>query len=133
MRVLVAISILLVYTAVQAAHVDYFGCRKWIEQQCAADTTPQDERLFVGRMVSPRYAGIIRFHKGITLREIIDGTPLKGKTVLICVMWPDSTKMGPFTRHAYIKVEPSDKPNYELKPLDVILLKDDGQLIEIET
>src|SRR5690242_19176035 len=100
MRILVAISFLLVCTSVQASHLEYFGCRKWIEQQCATNTTPQDERLFVGRMVSPRCASIVRFHRGITLREIIDGSPLRGKTVLVCVMRPDSTKMGPFTRQA---------------------------------
>jgi hypothetical protein len=131
MRALIAISVLLVCTAVQAAGLKYFGCRKWIEQQCATNTTPQDERLFVGRILPPTWASIVRFHRGVTLREIIDGTPLRGKTVLVRVMRPDdSTKMGLFTRPTYIKVEPSDKPNYELKPLDVIWLCDDGPIIE---
>jgi hypothetical protein len=128
---LFTISILLACTAVHAAHLEYFGCRKWVEQQCVTNTTPQNERLFVGRMVSPKCANILCFHEGITLREIIDGSPLKRRTVLVCVMRPDSTKMGPFTRYAYIKVEPSDKPNYELKPLDVVWLYDDGPIIEI--
>jgi hypothetical protein len=128
---LLTISVLLICTAAHAAHLEYFGCRKWVEKNCATNTTPQDERLFIGRMVPPKCASILHFHEGITLREIIDGSPLKGKTVLVCVMRPDSTKMRPFTRHAYIKVEPSGKPNYELKPLDVIWLYDDGPIVEI--
>jgi hypothetical protein len=42
------------------------------------------------------------------------------------LMRPDDS---PFTRPAYIKVEPSDKPTYELKPLDVIWLYDDRPLV----
>jgi len=131
MKAVIAISVLLVCAAVQAAGPNYFGCRKWVEQQCATNTTPQDDRLFVGSILPPKCASIVRFHKGISLREIIDGTPLKGKTVLLRVMRPDdSTRMGPFHRPAYIKVEPSDKPDHELKPLDVIWLYVDGDLLE---
>ncbi len=122
MKTLLAICVLLVCTAVQASRLNYVGGREWIEQRCATNTTPQDERLFVGRFDPPKWASILLFRKGITLREIIDGTPLRGRTVVVRVMRRDDS---PFTRPAYIKVEPSDKPTYELKPLDVIWLYDD--------
>lgn len=130
MRFLVALSLFLVCTAVEAAHLDYLGSRKWVEQQCAADTTPQDQRLFVGRFARPKWARILRFHHGITLREIIDGTPLKGKALRVCVMRLDSTNIGPFTRREFISVKPSEKPDYEIKRLDVIWLYDDGPIVE---
>ncbi len=110
--------------------MDYSSGRAWVEQQCFTNGTPQDERLFVGRMISPRVASIIQFHKGISLREIIDQTPLKGKVVKVCVMWPDRTKAGPFTRHVYITIGPGENPDYDLKPLDLIWLYDDGPLIQ---
>jgi len=130
MRALIAVSILLACMSVQAAHLDYFSCRKWVEQECVTNTIPQDERLFVGRMTSPRFARIVHFRPGISLHEIIDQTPLKGKVVLVCVMRPDQTKASKFTRHTYIKVGPSDTPDFVVKSLDVIWLYDDGPIIE---
>jgi hypothetical protein len=126
----VGVLALLACTSVHAARLDYFSGRKWVEQQCRTNTTPQDDRIFIGRMDSPRYASIVRFKKGITLRELIDQTPFKGKEVLVCVMRPDRLKTGPFTRHAYIKIGPSDGPDYEVKGLDVIWLHDDGPIID---
>ena len=130
MRVLAAISFLLVCAPAWGWHLDYFSGRKWVEQQGLTNTIPQGERLFVGRITSPRVANIIQFHKGVRLREIIDQTPLKGKVVKVCVMWPDRTKMGPFTRHAYITVGPTENPDCDFKPLDLIWLYDDGPVVE---
>jgi hypothetical protein len=131
MKVLVTVLVFLTWASAQGTELDYFSGRKWIEQQCATNTTPQGERLFVGRMHSPRYADIVQFRKAITIREIIDRTPLKGKTVQVCVMWPHTIpKSGSsFTRHKFITVGPSETPNYELKSLDVIWLYDDGPII----
>jgi hypothetical protein len=130
MRALIAVSAFLVCILVQALDWNYFAARKWVEEQCGTNAPPQPERLFVGRFASPKYAAIIPFHRGMTLREIIDQTPLKGKVVFVCAMWPDYLKTGPFTRHAYIRVRPSENPDYEVKSLDVIWLYDDGPLVD---
>ena len=63
------------------------------------------------------YADIVQFREGITIRDIIDRSPLKGKTVQVCVMWPHTiAKTGSsFTRHEWITVKPSDAPAYRLK------------------
>jgi hypothetical protein len=116
-KVLIAGLVMVTWAAARGSEQGYFSARKWIEQQCATNATPPDHRLFVGRMETPRYADIVPFHKGITIREIIDRTPLKGKIVQICVMWPDRiTKSGvSFTRHKYITVRPFDTPDYEVK------------------
>jgi len=131
MRLPAAVLFFVTCVSARGAGVDYFSGRRWIEQQCATNTTSPDQRLFVGRMHLPSYADIVQFREGITLREIIDKTPLKGKTVQVCVMWPHTIpKSGSsFTRHKYITVRPSDAPDYELKRLDVIWLYDDGPII----
>jgi hypothetical protein len=131
MRILVAVLALVTWASAQGSERDYFSSRKWIEQQCATNTTLPEQRLFVGRMHSPTYAAIVQFRKGITIREIIDTTPLKGKVVQVCVMWPHKIlKSGSsFTRHRYITVRPSDAPDYEVKSLDVIWLYDEGIIV----
>jgi len=132
MRALIALSVLLFCTSVQAlGRPDYFSLRKWIERECATNTTPQDERLFVGHIESPRFANVLHFRPGITLREIIDQTPLKGKVVFVQVLRLDYLKTGPFTRYAYIRVGSSENPNYEVKSQDVIWLRDEEGEVDI--
>ena len=102
------------------------GFRKWVEERCTTNTTPQEDRVFVGRFEHPTYAHILRFHEGMTLREIIDQSPLKGKVVLVLVL--RSTDR-PFSYHVYLTILPSDAPKYALKRLDVIWLYDDGPIV----
>jgi hypothetical protein len=130
-KVLIAGLVMVTWVAARGSELDYFSARKWIEQQCATNTAPLDHGLFVGRMNTPKYADILPFREGITIREIIDRTPLKGKIVQVCVMWPDRiSKSGvSFTRHKYITVRPSDAPDYEVKNSDVIWLYDDGVIV----
>jgi hypothetical protein len=92
--------------------------RDWVEKSCATNTVPKDERVFIGHGSASDYATILRYHKGISLREIIDGTPYKGTIVTILVMRPDGTnpKSGGFFR----EVKPSETPDFEVKPLDLI-------------
>jgi hypothetical protein len=121
---LVAISVLLVCVSAHAARMEYSSSRKWVEQRCATNTIAQDDRVFVGRIWTPQYAGILRFHKGMTLREIIDQTPFKGKTVQVLVLRAQTR----FSDH-YITIGPQEKPDYEIKPLDMIWLYDPGPII----
>src|ERR1035437_3581037 len=124
MRTIVVAFILLVCASAQAARPEYSSSRKWVEQHSATNAIPQDERVFVGRIWTPQYAGILRFHKGMTLRDVIDETPFKGKPVQVLVLRAGTR----FSEH-YITVGPSEKQNYEIKPLDMIWLYDPGPII----
>ncbi len=130
MRCIVALVFLLTCLFCSASKVDYDSARKWVEKQCATNTIPENERMFVFRWVSPRYAAIVRFHEGITLREIIDQTPRKGKMVYAVVMRTEPLKAGHYTTRRGVKVGPKDKPRFELKRQDVIWLLDDEVIVE---
>ncbi len=131
MKTLTAVLLILTSVASYGSDQEYFSFRRWIERQCSTNTSLPEQRLFVGRMHSPAYADIIQFRKGVTIREIIDRSPLKGKTVKVCVMWPHMiAKSGStFTRRKYITVSPSDNPVYDFKNFDVVWLHDEGPII----
>jgi hypothetical protein len=68
--------------------------------------------------ISGDYTCIVHYHKGISLREVIDQTPFKATPVYVIVMRP-VLWMSP-----YIFVKPSEKPDFEIKPFDVIWMFD---------
>jgi hypothetical protein len=120
MRALLILFCLSLCTSLHAMSPEYFSSRKWVEQRCATNTTPKDERLFVGRIVPREYAGIIHYHKGITLRGIVDQTPFKGTTVVVCVLRP---KVDPATYMFSMKA--SDNPKFDVKAEDMIWIHKD--------
>ena len=124
MRALLIFFALTVCDSLHAASPEYFSSRKWVEQLCSTNQTPKDERLFLGRVVPQKYGAIISYHRGITLREIIDQTPFKGTTVHACVLRPHVD-----AATNIILVKPTDLPKFEIKPLDMIWLYDDGPVI----
>ena len=125
---IIILSALIFCASVQADIPAYAAMRDWVEKSCATNAVPKDERVFIGHGSKPDgyaldYASILRYDKSISLRKIIDGTPFKGTTVTILVMRPDDAnrKVGGF----FAKVKPSDKPDFKLKPLDVIWIYTD--------
>jgi hypothetical protein len=108
--------------------------RDWVEAHCVTNTVPEADQIFIGHGMpneitrTPAYANIIRYHKGVSLREIIDQTPFKDAEVLVIVMRPGPTpkydpqhpEAGGFSVH----LKPSDKPKSEIKPLDMIWIID---------
>lgn len=130
MRLPVALSFLLICSVVQAIHLDYFSGRNLVERQCLTNRIPRDERIFLGRTMPPTFFAISHFHKGLTVRQLIDHTALRGKTVSLSVMRLDYLKAGPFTRYERIKVGPSEDPEFELKALDVLWFYDDSIVVE---
>lgn len=108
-----------------ASQVTYATTRRFIEERCATNTTPQEERIFV-RVLTTGCVSIIQFHKGITLREIIDQTSFKGHTVWVCVLRTDHPVLDHKTR-----VGSKEKPKDEVKPQDVILLDDHREIINV--
>ena len=131
MRSFLSAFILLLATSARAPVVDYDSTRRWVEDQCrgVTNTIPQEERVFVAHFEQPTFTCIMRFHERMSLREIIDQTPLKGKVVYVQIMRTEPLKSGRYTTRHDITVGPSDKSDYELKPQDVIWLRDDELII----
>jgi hypothetical protein len=122
-RIIPLFFLLLLCEPVYAARLTYSACREAVEEQCATNTTPQDERNFV-RVMPTREAFIVRFHQGITLREIIDQTSFRGKTARVSVLRADH----PILDYR-IRVGRKEKANEEVKPLDLIVINDNGEII----
>ena len=95
----------------------YSPDRDWVEKHCTTNTVPKDERIFLGHNYSGDYSNIIRYHKGISLREIVDQTPFKGKTVSVIVMRPKWMS-------DVIVIKPAEKVEFEVRPLDVVWIYD---------
>lgn len=99
-----------------APRADYAAYRKTIEEADRANKTPILERIFVlqgGGLV-------MRFRKGITLRDIVDQTSRKGRSVQILVLRESKKEPVFFERN----VKPEDKPAFTINPHDVIVLED---------
>jgi hypothetical protein len=124
MRALLIFFGSLLCTSLHATPPEHFSSRKWVEQRCITNATPKDERLFVGGFFPHEYARILRYQKGITLREIVDRTPSKGLTVVVCVLRP---KVDPVTN--IIKVKPTEMPNFVVNAQDMIWIYEDGPLV----
>ena len=106
-----------------ASQVTYSASRRSVEEGCATNTTPEQERIYV-RVMTTGGASIIQFHKGITLREIIDQTSFKGKRAWVCVLRTDHPVLDHWTR-----VGRKEKPKVEVKPQDLVLLNDNSEII----
>lgn len=113
-----AITLLSLFSMSARADIPaYSPMRNWVEKQCATNMVPKDERIFIGHAYSNAYTSIVRFHKGISLREIIGGTPFKDKTISVIVMRPSWMSK-------IIAVKPTETTGLDVKPLDVIWIYD---------
>lgn len=121
MKVSALVANLLFCMSVQGGEkFDYPEAREWVEKRCATNAIPKAERLFVGYAndsAKPHeFAGIVRFHQGITLREIVDQTPFRKSAVTIQVMHERPRDGEP----RFVKVKPSENPDFEVRRLDVL-------------
>jgi hypothetical protein len=117
MKTFATLLFVLLATQAWAMRPTYDSVRKSVEQQNPTNAIPAAERVFV----SDNYTDgvIVHFREGITLREIIDETKLKGKDASVIVLRsPNNTTMD---KAAFFEtVKPSDKPPFVVKPGDVI-------------
>ena len=101
----------------QPPSYDYL--RKTVQEQDPKDKTPAAERIFVS--YNYKDGVIIRFHDGITLREIIDQSTRRGKAVQVRILRsPDNKTRAVFDR----AIEPHHKPSFIIKPQDVVFLQE---------
>ena len=117
MRTSLALLFVLLATQAWAIRPSYASVRDSVERQNPTNSVPAAERVFV----SDNYTDgvIVHFREGITLREIIDATKLKGKDAIVIVLRsPNNMRM---EKAAFFEtVKPSDKPAFIVKPRDVI-------------
>ena len=126
MRALITIGVVLVCLSAHAMQSDYSSSRKWVEQQCGTNAAPKESCIYVGRLVPKKYAAILQFHKGMTLREVIDQTPFKGTAVMVRVLRAERR----ISTYVF-RVGASEKPDYEVKDQDMIWLYEDGPVIDV--
>ena len=81
--------------------------------------------IYVGRLEPQKYAAIIHFHPGMTLREIIDRTPFKGTAVLVHVLRAEDPRS-----MYYFLVGASEQSDYKIKNQDMIWLLEDAPVIQ---
>jgi hypothetical protein len=121
MRPLLMIFYLATCSLAYAIRPEYVSSRTFVERECATNSTPQEERIFVVGCCEKAkvFAEILHFRQGITLREIIDQTSLKGKGVHVMILRPEVR-----TSHDFIRVGRSETPRCKIQALDVIWLYD---------
>ena len=131
MKKFILLAVMMSCVSLHADLPHYGTMRDSVEKHCITNTVPKDERVFVGHgsdLVNspPDYGTILRHHKGMNLREIIDETPYKGKKVYIWVFRMHESEKS----HGFMgDVEPTDKPDYEVMPLDLVWIYDGVPMI----
>jgi hypothetical protein len=123
MKLILIFGVCLLCVSAFADTPTYSGERAWVESHNATNTVPKDERLFIVHDFSGDYTSIIRYHKGISLREVVDQTPFKGKTVDVIVMRPEKPPAMQWMSPDIV-VKPSEKSDFVIRPLDVIWIFD---------
>ena len=117
MRALLIFCDLAFCLSLHAASPSYNECRKSVELLCSTNLILKSERIFLSRSAPQKFAAIIHYHRGVTIREIVDQTPFKDTAVRIVVLRP---KVDPWTN--IINVKPKENPKFEVNALDVILI-----------
>lgn len=93
--------------------------RKWIEDQNPKDKTPANERIFVDDM--RKESAIVRYHKGMTLQEVLD--QVKFQDVVISIYRAGHKPTGePVYDEPVLLAGERDRTAVLVQPLDVIYL-----------
>jgi hypothetical protein len=97
----------------------YSSSRAWVEHHCATNSIPEADRIFIARLVSPRFAGVIQYHPGITIHEIVASTPLNDSTRTIEIYRSRTPTVG----HC-ISLVLEEARDYQVEPNDLVCLYD---------
>jgi hypothetical protein len=115
MRTLIAILCLTAASAF-AMGPEYFSSRQWIEDHTPKDKTPKEQRIFVGDSKQTTRTFIMRYHQGVSLRDIIDATHFRTNDVMVTVLRSER-KIDPVFDDI---VRASAKPSFTVRAQDVI-------------
>src|SRR5947209_4810616 len=97
----------------------YDGMRKWIEEQKPNDKTTASEPVFISYVKDgQKWTTIISYRTGMTLRDVIDGTKAGGDRLGVTVLREGDGIV--FEQ----SVGPTDRPDFQVQPLDAICLHD---------
>ncbi|MEI6076818.1 MAG: hypothetical protein WCS94_14645 [Verrucomicrobiota bacterium] len=116
MRILAVILLSLVSVTCYAMLPEYFSSRQWIEQHTPKNQTPQEDRIFVGDSIATTNTYILRYHDGISLRDVVDSTHYKDSDVFVIVLRSEQ-KTQPVLSSA---LKRGAKPAFKLRAQDVI-------------
>jgi hypothetical protein len=118
MRILTIICLSLIAMTCFAAGPEYFSSRQWIEKHTPKDKTPKEQRVFVGDAKQTTNTYILCYQDGISLRDVINATHLKGTEVMVTVLRSEHKTEPVF----FGTVKGTDKPKFQLQAQDVIWL-----------
>lgn len=119
MRRLLILFFSMLCAAALAVGPEYNSLRRWVEDQNPKDKTPAAERIFVNH--DWKASTIVRYHKGITLQEVLDQAKLEARFISIY-----RAGHKPSGKPVYDEAGPLageyDRRAVLVKPLDVIYL-----------
>lgn len=117
-RALLLFLFLVCGMAALAAGPEYTSLRKWVEVQNPKDKTPAVERIFVNH--NWKESAIVRYHKGMTLQEVLDQAKVRDTFVSVYRAGHKPTGE-PVYDEADMDLKP-DRKAVAVQPLDVIYL-----------
>jgi hypothetical protein len=100
----------------------YLGYRSWIIEHCSTNQVPADEQVFLATppgCAPPLFTAILRYHDGLSIRDLIDKTQFRGTNATVTVLRSQKPNIVFDTM-----VSANERPTFALKPLDVILICD---------
>jgi hypothetical protein len=116
MRILIIIGLLFVTMTCFATLPEYYSSRQWIEQHTPKDKTPTEQRIFVGNSIATTNTYILRYHDGISLRDVIVAAHFRDTDVFVIVLRSQHNPKPVF----YDTVMRVEQPKFKLEAQDVI-------------
>jgi len=105
--------------AAYAAGPEYDSSCSWVLERCATNDIPARDRIFVATTPGsgePSLVTIIRYGKGLNVRDMIDMTRFRGTSAAVIVLRAKK----PTTPVFHKLVKPNKRPSFIVKPLDMI-------------
>lgn len=123
MKRLFTVLLLAWCAAAHATEPDYKGSCVWVIEHCTTNQVPKDERVFVATTPGsalPSYIAILRYHDGLSIRNLIDQTRFSSTNAAVSVYRSGR----PFKARFHQVVKAGELPTFKLKPLDMIWIGD---------
>jgi hypothetical protein len=116
MRISIIIGLLFVTMTCFATLPEYYSSRQWIEQHTPKDKTPTEQRIFVGDSKTTTNTYILRYHDGISLRDVIVAAHFRDTDVFVIVLRSRHETKPVF----FDAVKRGEQPKFKLEAQDVI-------------
>ncbi len=123
MKRLLTAALLFWCAAAYGTGPEYRSSCSWVGERCPINQVPAQERVFVATTPGsegPNEAAVLRYRKGLSIREIIDQTRFRGTNAAVTVL--RSKKPGTPVFNAVVSAD--DRPGFKLKPRDMVWVGD---------